>query len=389
MTLKLLCDAAPWVALLSLVIWIYLLLFRNRFWRADQRLGEAGERAHWPEVAAVIPARNEAPTIGVTVASLLGQDYPGALTVVVVDDNSDDGTKEIAMNAGEGDARLHVVGGRPLEAGWSGKLWAVSQGIAAAAERAPDAEYLLLTDADIAHDRGNLKRLVDKAEREGRHLVSLMVMLGAEAFWERWLIPAFVFFFQKLYPFPAVNDQKSKVAAAAGGCMLVRRATLQAAGGIAAIRGALIDDCALARLIKEKGAIWLGLATRTRSLRAYGRLSEIWDMVARTAYVQLDHSPLQLLGTVIGMALIYLAPPAALIGGAILASVPLVAIGGAAWLLMLRAYAPTLRLYRQPAWHGLVLPLTAGLYTLMTLSSAWRHWRGRGGAWKGRHYGSG
>ncbi len=389
MTLKLLCDAAPWVALLSLVIWIYLLLFRNRFWRADQRLGEAGERAHWPEVAAVIPARNEAPTIGVTVASLLGQDYPGALTVVVVDDNSDDGTKEIAMNAGEGDARLHVVGGRPLEAGWSGKLWAVSQGIAAAAERAPDAEYLLLTDADIAHDRGNLKRLVDKAEREGRHLVSLMVMLGAEAFWERWLIPAFVFFFQKLYPFPAVNDQKSKVAAAAGGCMLVRRATLQAAGGIAAIRGALIDDCALARLIKEKGAIWLGLATRTRSLRAYGRLSEIWDMVARTAYVQLDHSPLQLLGTVIGMALIYLAPPAALIGGAILASVPLVAIGGAAWLLMLRADAPTLRLYRQPAWQGLVLPLTAGLYTLMTLSSAWRHWRGRGGAWKGRHYGSG
>lgn len=389
MTLALLCDAAPWLVLLSLVIWICLLLFRHGFWRADQRLVEAGERDNWPAVAAVIPARNEAPTIGVTVAALLGQDYPGALTVVVVDDNSDDGTADIALQAGDDDGRLHVVGGRPLETGWSGKLWAVSQGIAAAAERAPDAQYLLLTDADIAHDLGNLKRLVDKAEREGRHLVSLMVMLRAEEFWERWLIPAFVFFFQKLYPFPAVNDPKSNVAAAAGGCMLVRRATLEAAGGISAIRGALIDDCALARLIKKKGPIWLGLATRTRSLRAYGRLSEIWDMVARTAYVQLDHSPLQLLGTVIGMALIYVAPPAALIGGAVAASVPLVAVGGAAWLLMLRAYAPTLRLYRRPAWHGLALPLTAGLYTLMTLSSAWRHWLGRGGAWKGRHYGSG
>ncbi|MEK9752773.1 MAG: glycosyltransferase [Rhodospirillaceae bacterium] len=392
MTWGLLCSAAPSAALLSIAIWIYLLLFRDGFWRADQRLGEAGPRGSWPAVCAVIPARNEADGIGRTVASLLGQDYPGALTLVVVDDNSNDGTADVAGAAAAGDTRLHVVGGAPLAPGWTGKLWAVSQGIDAAGVRAPDAEFLLLTDADIEHDPGNLRRLVFKAETEVRDLVSLMVMLRAEDFWERWLIPAFVFFFQKLYPFPAVNDRKAKLAAAAGGCMLVRRRALEAAGGIDAIKDALIDDCALARLIKGEGAgrsIWLGLATRTKSLRAYRELAEIWDMVARSAYVQLDHSPIQLFGTVIGMGVIYLVPPAALITGAWAGDAALTAMGGAAWLSMIRAYAPTLALYRLPAWRGLLLPLVAGLYTLMTLSSAWRHWRGRGGAWKGRHYGSG
>ena len=385
----LLCRAAPWAAALSLAIWIYLLFFRQGFWRADQRLGEAGGRDRWPAVCAVIPARNEAETIAETVVSLLGQDYPGALSVVVVDDNSDDGTAAKAARAAAGDPRFTLVTGKPLETGWTGKLWAVSQGIRAAGVHAPEVAYLLLTDADIVHDPGNLKRLVDKAEREGRHLVSLMVMLRAEDFWERWLIPAFVFFFQKLYPFPAVNDPNAKLAAAAGGCMLVRRETLEAAGGIAATAGEIIDDCALARLIKSKGPVWLGLAARTRSLRAYRHLSEIWDMVARTAYVQLDHSVLQLTGTVVGMALIYLLPPVALIGLAVVANAPLAVFGGAAWLMMVQAYQPTLRLYGLPAWRGVLLPLIAALYTLMTLSSAWRHWRGRGAAWKGRHYGSG
>ncbi len=388
-TAGVLYQAAAGAALLSALIWGGLLLFRRGFWYADQRLGEAGALEVWPAVAAVVPARNEAETIADTVASLLGQDYPGGLSVIVVDDNSDDGTAVAAQTAAAGDARLHVVGGRALEAGWTGKLWAQSQGIRWAAEMAPDAVFLLLTDADIVHDRGNLRRLVYKAETEGRHLVSLMVKLRAVTFWERRLIPAFVFFFQKLYPFPAVNDPDSPIAAAAGGCMLVRRAALAEAGGIDAIRDRLIDDCALAGLIKAKGSIWLGLATRTRSLRAYGRLSEIWDMVARTAFVQLDHSPWQLLGTVVGMALIYLMPPLAMLGGMALGDRLLIGFGGGAWLAMVCAYAPTLRLYGMPIWHGLALPLVAGLYTLMTLSSAWRHWRGRGGAWKGRHYGSG
>jgi hopene-associated glycosyltransferase HpnB len=369
-----------WAALVSLALWAGMVMVHRRFWRADQRLEEARELASWPMVTAVIPARNEAATIGRTVGSLLAQDYPGELSVIVVDDNSDDGT---AAAAGS-DARLRVIPGAALADGWTGKLWAVSQGVREAGT-APD--YLLLTDADIEHDPGNLKRLVYKAETDGRHLVSLMVKLRCESFWERLLIPAFVFFFQKLYPFPAVNDPNSRIAAAAGGCMLVRRETLEAAGGIDAIRSAVIDDCALARLIKKRGSIWLGLATRTRSLRAYDGLVEIWDMVARTAYVQLRHSPLALVGTLAGMAVIYLVPPLAFAVGTALRQGPLASAGMIAWLLMALAYAPTLALYgRSVAW-ALVLPVSAGLYTLMTLSSAMRHWRGRGAGWKGRHYG--
>lgn len=375
-------------ALLALAVWVGLLAFRNGFWRADQRLGAAGMREHWPAVAVVIPARNEAATIAETVTSLLGQDYGGALSLIVVDDNSDDLTRDTAKWAAAGDTRFKLIAGQPLEPGWTGKLWAVHQGIRAAAEQTPDCKYLLLTDADIAHDPGNLARLVDMAEREGRHLVSLMVMLRCRSFWERWLVPAFVFFFQKLYPFAAVNDPDSPVAAAAGGCVLVRLDTLAAAGGIEAIRDQLIDDCALARLIKTRGPIWLGLATQTHSLRAYDGLGEIWDMVARTAYVQLERSPWQLLGTVIGMTVIYLVPPVAAIGGLATGDALVAGSGAAAWLAMAAAFAPTLRLYGQLPARGICLPLVAGLYTLMTLSSAWRDRCGRGAAWKGRHYGS-
>ena len=372
---------------LSFVLWIYLLGFRGGFWRADQRLDETpSELAAWPAVVAVIPARNEAQTIAKTVNSLLAQNYPGGLSVIVVDDNSDDGTGEAARIVDARGARLTVIKGTPLEEGWSGKLWAVHQGLQTAKETAPGAAYVLLTDADIIHDPESLKRLVAKAEEETLGLVSLMVRLRCQGFWEKWLIPVFIFFFQKLYPFPWVNDPHHPLAAAAGGCMLVRRATLDAIGGVEAIRGRLIDDCALAAEIKKQSPIWLGLTEKVTSDRAYDHLSEIWRMVSRSAFEQLDHSFFALAGTIIGMAVLYLVPPLAglaLLGG----STKVVALGLATWWgLMAMAYRPTLRLYgMQPTW-AVLLPLAALLFTAMTVSSAIDHWRGRGSAWKGRQY---
>jgi hopene-associated glycosyltransferase HpnB len=375
-------------AAVSLLAWLWLALFHGRFWRADQVLAEGcDERASWPEICAVIPARNEAATIGAALRSLLEQDYPGAISVVVVDDDSDDGTAGAARAAAQGDTRLHVVSGAPLPAGWTGKLWAVSQGVDHAARVAPDATFLLLTDADIAHDRLNLRRLVVRAEDEGRELVSLMVRLVVGTFWERLLIPAFVFFFQKLYPFPRVNNPRGRVAAAAGGCMLLRRSALARIGGIEAIRGEVIDDCALARAIKRSGgSIWLGLTETTCSLRGYGTLAGIWNMVARSAYVQLRHSVVLLAGTLAGMILLYLVPPLAFVAG-IATSDPVAALaGGGAWAVMTVLYGPTLALYGQPSWRAALLPAAAALYCAMTVTSAWRTWRGRGAGWKGRHY---
>ena len=366
-------------ALVSLIAWIGLLLFRGGFWRADQRLGPAAaEPADWPCVAVVIPARNEAETIGRTVASLVEQDYPGEFIVIVVDDNSDDGT---AAAAGTAD-RLSVIAGRPLEAGWSGKLWAVQQGLEHAAGALPDAAYVLMTDADIIHPPHSLRRLVGKAEAGRLDLVSLMVRLRCATFWERLLIPAFVFFFQKLFPFPWVNDARRSIAAAAGGCLMVRRAALDRAGGIEPIRHRLIDDCALAARIKPGGPIWLGLGEDVHSLRSYDRLGGIWRMVARSAFEQLRHSPAALFGTVAAMAVIYVVPPLAVVAGDPIAA----GCGFVAWLLMAVACRPTLSLYGLSAWRGLLLPVAALLYTLMTVDSARRHWQGRGGMWKGRSY---
>ncbi|NQU60732.1 MAG: glycosyltransferase [Rhodospirillales bacterium] len=367
----------------SFGLWIYLLAFRGGFWRGDQRLDDSPpDLSKWPGVAAVIPARNEAQTIGKTVASLLAQDYPGKLSVIVVDDNSDDGT---AIAAGQAD-RLSVIEGKPLQEGWSGKLWAVHQGLGAAKESHPDAVYVLLTDADIIHDPESLRRLVAKAEEQGLDLVSLMVRLRCQGFWEKWLIPVFIFFFQKLYPFPWVNDPAHPVAAAAGGCMLVRRTALDAIGGVEAIAGRLIDDCALAVEIKKRGPIWLGLTSKVTSERAYENLSEIWRMVSRSAFEQLDHSFFALIGTIIGMAVLYLVPPLAglaLLGG----ESEVVALGLVTWWgLMEMAFWPTLRLYGLPLAWGVLLPVAALLFTLMTVTSAINHWRGRGGAWKGRIY---
>ena len=316
--------------------------------------------------------------------SILKQDYPGTLSVVVVDDGSRDGTAAAAREVDDG--RLTVVDGAPLARGWTGKLWAVDQGLGEVRRTADDADFVLLTDADIVHHPNVLRRLVAKAEDEKLDLVSLLVHLRCQSPWERLLIPAFVFFFQKLFPFRRVNDRDRPEAAAAGGCMLVRWSMLDRVGGVASIRDRLIDDCALAERIKAGGAIWLGLGDGIHSLRRYDRLADIWEMVARTAYTQLRYSALALAGTIIGMTLIYLVPVGASVFGAMSGDMPAFYAGLVAWLIMGTAYEPTLRLYGQPQWAALSLPIAGFLYTLMTVDSARRHWVGRGGAWKGRTY---
>ncbi|GAA4330799.1 glycosyltransferase [Pigmentiphaga soli] len=396
--------AAQAIGGVSLLIWIVMLTARGGFWRARERDDQPGPGSPprnepapplsgadaWPAVTAVIPARNEAASIAQAVESLLRQDYPGPLRVVVVDDHSTDGTAAMAQAAAAGAGaagRLQVLAGAPLPSGWTGKLWAVRQGIAAACadngggpdqDGAPD--FLLLTDADIAHAPDNLRHLVARAMAGSRVLVSLMARLRCDAWFERALIPAFVYFFQMLYPFAWVNRRDRRIAAAAGGCMLVRRAALEAAGGIDAIRGEIIDDCALAARLKSQGAIWLGLTRRAVSVRPYDHLGEIRRMVARTAYAQLDYSPLLLAGTIASLLLTFVAPPLL----ALFASGGAQGLGALAWLLMALSYQPMLRFYgRSPLW-GPVLPAVALLYTAFTFDSAWQHWRGRGGMWKGR-----
>ncbi len=375
-------------ALVGLAAWLYLVLFRGGFWRADQRLdARAPAPAAWPAVAAVIPARDEAAHVGSAVGALLAQDYAGPLRVVVVDDASTDGTADAARSAAPGDRRLDVIAGRPLAAGWTGKLWAVAQGLDHAGSVLPDARYVLLADADVALAPGELARLVATAEGEGLDLVSLMVRLNCTTPWERLLIPAFVFFFQKLYPFPAVNDPKRRTAAAAGGCMLVRRDALRRIGGIESIRDRVIDDCALAAAIKPGGPIRIALADETRSLRTYGGLGGIWHMVARTAFVQLDNSPARLAAAVLAMTLVYLAPPVAAVAGAAAGDGMALAAGAAGWAVMAHCYRPTLGGYGEPAWRALLLPAAALLYICMTVDSARRSLAGGGNKWKGRRYG--
>jgi hopene-associated glycosyltransferase HpnB len=385
------------VSALSLVIWAGLLLFWGRFHRADQRLPEraAFPTPEVPALTVVIPARNEASLLPRTLGSLLAQDYPGRFDVILVDDHSDDGTGDIARTtaAERGMAHhLEVLHAADLPSGWTGKLWALDQGVTRALGRPAPPDYLLLTDADIEHAPDSLRRLAAKAATDGLELASLMALLRCNSAWERLLIPAFIFFFQKLYPFPWVNDPCRSVSAAAGGCILVKREAMARIGGVGAVRDALIDDCALARAVKlgddtaHPRPIWLGLTRAVRSLRAYPRLRPIWEMVARTAYTQLRYSPLLLAGTVMGMLLLYVVPPVATLWGLLGGMWGALACGAAAWALMAAAYLPTLRLYRRPALQSLTLPFAGALYTLMTLDSARRHWQGRGGSWKGRTY---
>ncbi|MBD2197535.1 MULTISPECIES: glycosyltransferase [Calothrix] len=375
----------------SLVIWIGLLTLRGQFWRCDRQL-EVAEipLSSLPRICAVIPARNEADLLPISLRSLLLQDYPGDFNVFLVDDRSNDGTADFAQGVAYAlnkANQLHIISGKSLPAGWSGKLWAVEQGIQLATDFAPD--YFLLTDADIEHDVSSLRRLVAKAEQEDLDMVSVMVRLRCQSFWEQLLIPAFVFFFQKLYPFRWVNNPKNPTAAAAGGSILIRTAALEKIGGIGAIKQALIDDCALAKAVKGQGGqgrIWLGLSALTRSLRPYPDLETIWQMVARTAYTQLNYSPVLLVGTVLAMTLIYLIPQFATIFGLLSLNWAIALLGLSAWLLMSVAYYPTIRFYKCPPWLTFCLPAIAFLYTLMTVDSAIRHWQGRGGAWKGRVY---
>jgi hopene-associated glycosyltransferase HpnB len=377
------------LTLLSLVIWLGLIGFWGQFWRTDQRL-EATLPAleSLPTVAVVMPARNEAEVIPASLRSLLLQDYTGDFHIFLVDDQSTDGTANFAEGVAyalDKTQQLHIVFGEPLPEGWTGKLWAMEQGIAKANQIAPD--YLLLTDADIEHDITNLRRLVAKAEAEKLDLVSVMVKLRCQSFWEQLLIPAFVFFFQKLYPFRWVNNPKKSIAAAAGGCILIRTETLKQVGGIQVICQALIDDCSLAQAVKShQGRIWLGLSALTYSLRPYESLQTIWDMVARSAYTQLNYSPWLLLGSVLGMTLVYLVPPVGIIFGLVIGNGLIALTGLLAWLLMTCAYFPMIRFYKCSPGFAFSLPAIAFLYTLMTVDSAIRHWQGRGGGWKGRVY---
>jgi len=369
----------------AFAVWLYLIVGRGDFWRASVR-DDAEQHPNplrWPRIAAVIPARNEADMIVPALGSLLKQDYPGVFSVVVVDDQSTDGTARAATAAAAhagAPERLAVVKGAALPPGWAGKLWAMKQGVAHAAALPEQPDYLLFADADIAFSMDSLRWLVARAEAHGYVLTSWMVKLRCESLAERAFIPAFVFFFQMLYPFAWVNRRGNPAAAAAGGCMLVRRDALARAGGIEAIRGALIDDCALGRKLKSVGPIWLGLSERAHSLRPYPGIGDIRRMVSRSAYDQLRYSPVLLAGAVAGLALTFFVPPLFALSGTGWPQL----IGVAAWVTMAFAFLPILRFYRvSPLW-SIALPVIAACYLMFTLESAYQHARGRGGMWKGR-----
>jgi hopene-associated glycosyltransferase HpnB len=363
----------------ALAAWIYLTGFHGRFWQSGPELEPTASTSR-ARVAVVVPARDEAESIAASLSSLLAQEYDGPLSVILVDDNSSDGTGAIARGLARND-RLTVLDGTPLAVGWSGKLWAVHQGLQQPAARA--AEFILLTDADITHEPTHVAKLVTKAEADGLDMVSEMVRLHCGTGAERALIPAFIFFFQMLYPFAWVNDAKRSMAGAAGGTILIRRTALERIGGVESIRHELIDDCALARAVKKTGgSLWLGHADRTVSERVYADGREVWNMIARTAYVQLNHSPLLLAGCALGMALLYLAAPLLTLA----AHGPARGLALATWLLMALSFQPTLRRYhRSPLW-GLALPAIGLFYLCATIASALRHYAGRGGGWKNRVY---
>ena len=433
------------VGVVSAAAWVYLVAAHGGYWRTGERLppvrSGAAVLASWPAVVAVVPARNEADSLPATLPGLLAQDYPGEFRVFLVDDGSDDGTAAIAAELGEkaahdGGAPLTVVAGQPRPDGWAGKVWAMSQGLAAAlgvrsaGGTAPSAGtdsdgvsrgvtaaggtvgtaagYVLFTDADIAWGPTALRDLVRAAEDDDRALVSQMALLRAETAWERVIVPAFVYFFAQLYPFRQVNNPKNRTSAAAGGCMLIRTEALQRAGGLEPIAGALIDDVALGTLLKRPGnRIWLGLTTDIRSARPYPNLASLWQMIARSAYVQLRYSPAVLTGTIAGLLLLYAVPPAGVIAALIALAVgatgtaeastavastgvasTAVAVTGIAgllgWALMTASYLPMLRFYRLSPLRAPALPLIAILYAAMTADSARRHYSGRAVSWRGR-----
>lgn len=377
-------DLLTWLGLLVLAIWLVLVFARGGFWRCRDRddVSEPLQPREWPSVVAVVPARDEAELIAASMGSLLGQDYPGEFHIVLADDQSTDGTAQKARESAAASPhpdRLSIISGAPLPAGWTGKIWAMAQGVKYARENfAP--KYVLLTDADIAHEPENLRSVVARAEAGGYGLVSLMATWRCRSAAEKWTIPAFTYFFQMVYPFRWVSDPRRKTAGAAGNCMLARADLLEQAGGMESIADALIDDCALGARMKSVGPIWLGLSHRLVSLRPYPHFADIGRMVSRSAYAQLQFSPLLLAGAILGLILTYFAPVLL----AFFAPSPAGGCGIAAYVLMSVSFAPIQRFYGLKRWRALTLPLIAGLYMVYTLDSALQHWRGRGGMWKGR-----
>jgi hopene-associated glycosyltransferase HpnB len=369
--------------MLCLAIWIYLLTARGGFWKVASLRSQVRPLNQIEcTIAVVIPARDEADVIGSTIDSLLSQACAESVHVFVVDDHSSDGTAEVARDAGHRAGRpdaLTVINGSPLPAGWTGKLWAVQQGVEQAMRLRP--RFLLLTDADVHHSPDNVATLVAIAETGNYDLTSFMVKLHCQTLAERFLIPPFVFFFFLLYPPAWIRDSRRNVAGAAGGCMLVRPEALDHAGSIAAIRSGIIDDCALALAIKQSGGrVWLGVTPYTCSTRAYRTFGEIERMISRTAFNQLRHSPWILLGALLGLTVTYLFP----LGLLLSRNTMLALLGAATWLLMTAAFLPMVRFYGlNPAW-ALTLPLSACFYMLATIHSAIKFWSGRGGEWKGR-----
>jgi hopene-associated glycosyltransferase HpnB len=368
------------IAITAFAIWIYLLCGRGGFWLCRQSdRGTPGALPRWPTVTAVIPARNEADCVAESIGSLTRQDYPGTFSIVLVDDDSGDDTAAVARSAAADCASFDLIRSRGVAPGWTGKLWALRQGIEAVRAASPPPDYLLLTDADIVHTPDSVRSLVARAERGRYVLTSLMAKLRCESLAEKSHVPAFVFFFDMLYPFSWVNNRRRATAGAAGGCMLVKTEALMHAGGVESIRDALIDDCSLARRMKAVGPIWLGLTERVRSIRRYD-WADAKRMIARSAYAQLNNSPLVLAAMTLGLALTFLAAPALAVFGEGMSRI----LGIGVWLLMALAFQPMLRFYRvSPLW-GLALPAIAAAYMIYTLESACRYWCGQGGIWKGR-----
>jgi hopene-associated glycosyltransferase HpnB len=378
-------DPAGLVGVIVLAIWLHLFFGRAWFWRvgrqdADQDTSDG--LSAWPSVTAIVPARNEAETVGQALSSLLRQDYPGTLSIVLVDDHSEDRTAAIAQEVAKKNGvteRMQIITGEELPSGWTGKLWAMQTGVASS--EAGKSQFLWFTDADVTHAPDTLRRLVVRAERDQLDLASLMVMLHASTLPERLLIPPFLYFFLMLYPPKWIADADLITAGAAGGCILLKRDALRRSGGLAAIRGEVIDDCALARAIKTNGGrVWMGLTRRSVSLRAYETFAEICNLIARTAFTQLRYSSALLLGTLVGMLLTYLAPVLLLFLHDATARV----LGAAGWLLMTLSFAATVRFYRISILWSSTLPFAALFYTAATWISAVRYWTGRGGQWKGR-----
>jgi len=363
------------LALLAFLVWLYLFFAHGDFWKSQPELPPATPW-EFPDVDIVIPARDEAGTIGPVIASLLAQDYAGTFRIVLVDDNSTDGTAAIAGTA----PNLLVISGQPLPSGWSGKSWALSQGSAASS-----APVLLFTDADVVHDPRHLSSLIARLLQPRAEMVSEMVRLNCTSTAERALVPAFVYFFQMLYPFAKVNDPLSAVAAAAGGTVLIRREALNRIGGIEAIKDALIDDVALAQTVKPLGPIYLGHSGLATSIRRYPGFADVWRMISRSAFTQLRHSTLLLTLTIVGLVLIWLVPVWEMLFGHGWRLV----LGLAAFVLAAISYMPTLARYRQNRSLSLALPLIALFYMAATLGSALGHWFGRGTSWKNRAYGAG